>query len=144
MKMLQLGFIFICAVYVNGALDACSLWLPEDLDMFAEKFTHLTVSLYSKETCPGKEASILNGNTYFFPDHVQQFTSKIINYVNSQQSSYTINDLRLMVCDSKLMEERYIDKLRSLILSTSFSFSRPVITPVDFMIEGCRIHLKAT
>ena len=140
-KMLGLGFIFIVAIYVNETLEACGLWLPDDLGMFSEALNKnsVRVALYAKRSCFGKGSIIFKDHTYFFPNDRNAFSTKIMDYINQPKAVYSIDDLRYMLfSDEKIKEERYIDKLISFLLP-SIDLTRKVNTPDDVTINGCRI-----
>jgi len=141
-KMLGLGFIFIAAIYVKESIDGCILWLPEDLPLFSHEFNRLGVSLYSNRNSSGIGITLCKNHTYFFPQHQQQFITKILNFINKTQYLYSIDEIRLMIASKGgLKEHMYIEKLRIFLLP-SVTFNRPVNTPVDVVINGCRIQLK--
>ena len=142
-KMLGLGFIFIAPFYVNNSLDGCGLWFPEDHPLFSEEFGYgVHVSLYSTKSTYGKGSTIFKNHTYFFPQDLHQFTTKILNYINQPTCTYNINEIRnLISSEPKVKEQRYIEKLRSLLLP-SVEYIRPVNTPVDVIVNGCKIQLK--
>ena len=89
-------FFFIAAIYVNDTIDGCGLWLPEDLQLFSEEFgKNQCVSLYLNKTTYGKGSTIFKKHTYFFPQNQEQFTTKILNYINKPKCS---NYKNILVC----------------------------------------------